>query len=235
MRIFGASIPKSGTHFLTGIFREMGFSTLACRKVVDGNRRRMVLPEAALGAGAGDVYAYGHWRAKRESARQLADAGYAVLVLIRDPRDICLSMADFLKAGLPADVHKRVPELRHQPLREIIAGCIRGYRLDAFKQPGIRETCEGWLDWRRHGAVVLRYEDASAAVAERRTLPDLAGLGLDPDRFLAASVRCYRAASSSTMNKGVSFRWRSEFDDDLRDLWRREAAGVAAALGYEEV
>jgi len=33
----------------------------------------------------------------------LAERDYSVLVLVRDPRDICLSFADFFKAGRPRE------------------------------------------------------------------------------------------------------------------------------------
>ncbi len=38
---------------------------------------------------------YGHYRYDARLADQLTDAGYKLAVLIRDPRDIALSMADY--------------------------------------------------------------------------------------------------------------------------------------------
>lgn len=226
-RYIGLSIPKAGTHLLVAIFKGMGYRLYPHpkkrgRRILDG-----IDPDPALPA-----YVYGHWRYSADAAARLAGAGFAPLVLLRDPRDICLSMADYLKAGRHPTAHIAEPGLSDLPLADLREGAIRGFDLPNYTSPPISRICEGWLPWADHGALLFRYEDIAARARRGEPFGEVAAIGLDPAAFGRAARDRFRPGGGG--DRG-GYRWESQFDDRLRDIWRRHASGVAATLGYPEL
>jgi hypothetical protein len=225
-RVMGISVPKSGTHLLTAIFAAMGYRTLAQPKA----EKRKVLDNLEL-APQEEVYVYGHWRCKTDTVERLAQHDFRVLLLLRDPRDICLSMADFLQAGQPRGAALGDPTLRERPLDELRRMVIMGFEVPGFKCRPIRSYCEGWKNWQAHGAVVLRYETIGQSVVSGILMKELLAVGIDPAAFLEAARRTHKPTGPAT---GAA-RWRHEFDAGLRALWTEQAQGVASSFGYEEL
>ncbi|WP_372622598.1 hypothetical protein [Falsiroseomonas sp.] len=230
MRIFGTSFPRAGTHLLTAAFARLGFATVACPKL--GLSVRVEALQPALRPG--QVYAYGHWRAEPAAVAALREHGFQVIVLLRDPRDLCLSLADFLRAGEPASLIAREPWIQALDRRELVARLITGTDLADFNGLPIARRCEGWIEWQDHGAVLLRYEALHDSARRSASLAGLAALGLDPAAFGATLGACLGDRGGRTFNTGRADRWREEFDDGLIALWNRHARGVATRFGYEE-
>ena len=227
MNIFGTSIPKSGTHLLVDIFERMGYETLACRKV----GRVETLPEEFDVRTDKPCYIYAHYRAKEQIVRQIEGMGLPIVVMIRDPRDICLSMADFLHSGRPKSSHRLEPSLSKMTRRELIIGTILGFNLPGYPTRPMSEICRGWLEWSQHGALVVRYEDVVNSVLTGEPMLDWSVLDLCPARVLEATVASYKR-SGTTFNRGEIERWRDEFDDELQALWREHVGDVTSLLGY---
>jgi hypothetical protein len=225
-RLMGISVPKSGTHLLTAIFDAMGYRTVAQPKA----EGRQVLDGGEFGPQEA-VYFYGHWRCKTATAERLAQHGLRTLLLLRDPRDIWLSMADYLQAGQPRAAVAGEPRLMSMPLDEIRRMVIEGFERPGFKCRPIRSFCEGWKKWQDHGAVVLRYEAIGQSVASGILMKELLAVGIDPAEFLEAARRTFRPTGPAS---GAA-RWRHTFDDELRALWKEHATGVASSFGYEEL
>jgi hypothetical protein len=225
-RLMCTSVPKSGTHLLASIFAAMGYRTLAHPKA----KGRKIL-EGCEFAPDEDVCIYGHWRVEPSAVARLAQHDFRVLVMLRDPRDACLSMADFLKSGKHKAAVEAEPALLQMSLDDLRRGAITGFDLPGYKAPPIRRICEGWKGWQDHGAVVLKYESIGQSVASGILMHELRAVGLDPRQFLDAARRRYRPTGPAT---GAN-RWRHEFDDGLRALWQAHAQGVASSLGYEEL
>jgi hypothetical protein len=225
-RLLCTSVPKSGTHLLAAIFRAMGYRQMAHPKA----KGRKILDGCEFGPDEA-VCIYGHWRFLPESAERLAQRGFRTIVMLRDPRDICLSMADFLKTGKHKAAVAAEPSLLDLPLDEIRRRVITGFDLPGYKSPPIRRICEGWKEWQDHGAVVLKYEAIGQSVASGIFMNELQAIGLSPEGFLDAARSCYRPTGAAS---GAA-RWRHEFDAELRTLWQSEARGVASSLGYEEL
>jgi hypothetical protein len=220
------SVPKAGTHLLASIFAAMGYRAIAHPKA----KGRQILDGCDF-APDEDVCLYGHWRVEPRAVARLADRDFRIVVMLRDPRDTCLSMADFLKSGKHKAAVAAEPALLDMSLDELRRGAIVGFDLPGYKAPPIRRICEGWKGWQDHGAVVLRYEGIGQSVASGLFMNELRAIGIDPAEFLQAARRRYRPTGPAS---GAN-RWRHEFDAGLRDLWREQAAGVAASLGYEEI
>lgn len=224
LRIAGLSIPKSGTHFLVGVFRELGFKTYPQPKGAGRN-----LFDGVPASGLDGSYLYGHWRYARETAIRLEENGYRSLVLIRDPRDICLSMADYLKAGRHPD--SALASLTEVPLRQLQIMSIRGFEHNTYRTPAIKRICEGWLPWRDHGAALFKYEELCRSARTGTELAQVQQLGVDTGAFLRATQRRMR----SRLSPERQYRWQDEFDDELASIWNAHARGVASSLGYDEI
>jgi hypothetical protein len=230
MRIFGTSFPRAGTHLLTAAFARMGFATVPCPKL-----GLTVRPEALRQALVdGPAYAYGHWRAEPAAVAALREHGFGVILLLRDPRDLCLSLADFFLAGQPAELIARAPWIRALDRREVVARLITGTDLADYTGWPIARRCANWVEWAQSGAAVLRYEDLHEPALRRAAAARLAPLGLDPAAFDAALAASLGDRAGRTFNTGEAHRWRREFDAGLVALWNREAAGCATLFGYEE-
>jgi len=220
MRVFCTCIPKSGTHLLVSAFVQLG-----CRPVAVTKAKSI---EAAALHRAGAIVAYGHWRFSQGLANYLAEHDYSVLVLIRDPRDICLSFADFFKAGRPREAAARAPSLRQMPLDELVRGAIAGMTVEGWQQPPIAGTCIGWLEWQSAGATLLRYEDLCVQSTNLPAIPSVSS-----ELFRDALAASYQKPSA-TLNHGRPYRWLAEFGPEMLAYWNEHASGVAASLGYRE-
>lgn len=229
-RIFFTSIPKAGTHLVTATFERLGYRTVPLRK------GRVDALSADLNFD-GDVLVYGHWRYNGDLAARLNAFGYHVVVLVRDPRDICLSMADFQKAGRPASVDRREPSIKNLGLTELVKGQISGYSIGGFIQAPITKTCSGWIEWAEKGALLLRFETLCSSATQRTTIPEIGEVGVDPAAFLEAVRASYQKKSGSVgenLNRGLPLRWKTDFDEGLRAFWTANAGGLADRLGYDE-
>jgi hypothetical protein len=224
-RLMCTSLPKAGTHLVASIFKLMGYRTVAHPKASGG-----VLSNLEFGTDE-EVCVYGHWRCTPGTAERLADHGFRVLVVLRDPRDVCLSMADFIKSGKHRAAVAAEPGLMAMPLEDLRRSAILGLELPGFRSPPIASICRGWKEWQSHGAVVLKYEAIGQSVASGLLMKELLAVGIDPEAFLHAARRRFRPTGPAT---GAN-RWRHEFDAGLRQLWQTHAAGVASSLGYEEL
>jgi hypothetical protein len=225
-RLIGLSIPKAGTHLLVAIFKHMGYRPVV-HPMAPG---RQLLDDIDFQSG-GDVYVYGHWRAQPEAANRLADHGFRTIVLIRDPRDICLSMADSLKAGRMPGALKAEPSIATKSIRELQISVIEGFDLPKYKTSPIGKICDGWKRWQDQGAVIIRYEDIGRSVRSGILMSELQAADIDPHAFLEAARLKFKPRNPMA----AAGRWQKEFDAELRQIWKMYASGVAASLGYLEI
>lgn len=236
MRIFCTSIPKSGSHLLFSVFLEMGYEAVPIPKSAGSKDDGIVRFQAALRSASlkAKPYVGGHWRADSQLARALRKRQFKSLVLVRDPRDVCISMADFLLAGRPAIVHVNEPRLRRMSRRDLIVGNIVGIELPNFRLKPVRKVFQGWLEWQQYDAQLIRYEELERAVRNQTIPESIRTLGLDSAHFLRVLTEMFGNKSSEFVNKAEVVRWKKEFDPDLLRIWNENAAGLATQFGYSE-
>ena len=137
------SMPKAGTHFMLRILeRATGRRGCRFKKTDDA---ASFDPRGAL--------LYGHARCHQLSG--IDPDKWRVIVMICDPRDVVLSMLDFLPKS---------KKLRHHETYALIAGLPRDEQLIALIDgiggcAQITRHCSGWLEWAERGALIVRYED----------------------------------------------------------------------------
>lgn len=241
--IFLNSIPKSGTHLLMQALDEMdeirptGVHLQKARIVRDESepveRSRdiawdKVAKVLARNARPGQ-YMTAHIWAQPELFEQLAANGYSVLFMIRDPRDVVVSQAAYVKRLRRHPDHRRFARGLESD-QDRYRAIIEGYEADESGPVGVSlaERLEGFAPWLDHPAVLTcRFEDligpsgggsGEAQTTVLRAVADAIGSPLDATGAakLAAQVWSPRSA---TFNKGEIGGWRQSFDDRTRELF----------------
>lgn len=219
-------MPTAEPRRVAGIFAAMGYRAMALPK---RSRGEPLLEGAVIGPDE-RVCLYGHRRYDRATGACLDGSEFRTLVVLRDPRDICLAMADRLRAAQVAGGDAAAPHLGSMTLDDIRRQVIVGFDLPGYRTQPILRMCEGWKEWQRQGAVIVKAEAIAQSIRSGLLMHEIAALGVDPRGFLGAARRRFQPIGRPD---GAS-RWRCEFDAGLRALWREQAGGVAAALGYDE-
>lgn len=224
-RIFLTSIPKSGTHFATAVLGDLlEVAPISINKNFDklASLNRQFLTEPAR-----TQVGYGHIRRDKRRARRLLKS-WRIVVLIRDPRDVVLSMRDFLTSS-PATEHRAAYEtIAHLSPAEQIKAVILGIDVEGFNVAPINTHASGFLDWNEVGACVIRYEqfwEPASLDAFFDFLKVNRARGRD-------TVDAVRGMSSVTFNKGVVNRWREEMDSELLSFFHKHDGGCVERLGY---
>jgi hypothetical protein len=143
-----------------------------------------------------------------------------VLLPVRDPRDVFLSVVSFVdKRGAPGfgmrpgeppgEFAGRFVQLQQRRLREAARALHSG-------------TAE-----------VVRYEDLVTDLpGQARRLGDLLGLSLDPAGVGVGDAGYQQHSTTASPADSVG-RWRREMNPEVRALFSRELAGELGPLGYE--
>ena len=232
------SVPKSGTHLLE---RALCLHPQLYRKLVPTLRRKVIdrrwggVGDLASRLRGGQV-ALAHLRFREDDPRVLDRHGIRTLFMIRDPRDVLVSLVQFApgRSGFdPGKVYAAYPGMK-----ERLRVAIEGRPED--KIPSIADRLgmfRGWLD---SGALVVRFEDLVGASG-----------GGDPERQLEQLDRIFRhigvqtgdrklreiqakvfSSASPTFRAGAIGQSRIVFDGELEELFRRQAGELAAEYGY---
>jgi hypothetical protein len=169
------------------------------------------------------------------------DAGYASLLggtkvffVIRDPRDIAVSLAHYIEGSGDHPLH---PAYNERPdVRARIELAILGDSEARPPAPSLESVLAGFAGWLESGALVVRYEDLIGVRgggddgAQARTIAAIyEHLGLEiPSRL---PERLFSSASP-TFRKGAIGQWREHFDPGLAELFQRAAGRWPEAYGY---
>lgn len=143
-----------------------------------------------------------------------------VLLPVRDPRDVFLSVVSFVeKRGAPG-FGMRPGERPEEFARRFVA----------LQQRRLREAGRALQSGE---ATVVRYEDLVGDLpGEARRLSGLLGIPLDPAGVGAGEAHYRQHSTTGSPTESVG-RWRHELSPEIRDLFSRELAGDLEPLGYE--
>ena len=189
------------------------------------------------------MFATGHVRWSDSLQHMLDRLGYRTILLVRDPRDIAVSLV------------AHIMRERHHFLHDYYAGAFSddGARLmaaiagfeappDIPPQPSIGQYYAGYISWLVDDrALAVRFEDLVGRRGggdEATQLDSIKKIArhvdrdVDDDMAYAIAERMY-SSSSSTFRKGQIGDWRNHFQDEHRDVFKDLAGDVLIRLGYE--
>jgi len=256
-KLLCTAIPKSGTHLIMetlGRVREIRRSPLLLRPRVPFEDFRDAIDQMAL-----NRYCYGHWGANEHTEKIAREAGLSVLVMMRDPRDMVVSHVDHayrlkpsilrkfygtlpddrerLKAaicGVPADGYPRVARVAEQGGYQMLTGYA-----------DIGTVCRSYLAWAKLQGVrvhVVHYRDLigeKGGGSREKQFETVRGIieflkldygDSDIERICGKTYN----TRSVTFNQGRQNRWRSVFDEELKELFKKHAARELVEMGYEK-
>jgi sulfotransferase 6B1 len=236
-RVLCVSIPKAGTHLLE---RALCLHPRLYRKLLP------TLSNASLHRWGG----LDGLLAKVEPGQVIAshlrfDAAFPdvvdrrhvpVIFLVRDPRDLVVSQVNYVARRSD---HRFGPLFAQRAgVRERLELAIQGDPEHRLRSVGARlRVYEGWLD---SNALVVRFEDLVGPHGGGdgdRQAEAVRGIyrhiGMSIEDALVSRI-CGRLFSSEspTFRKGSIGQWRELFDDDLEELFERNAGDATRAYGY---
>lgn len=182
----------------------------------------------------------GHLPWSRELADLLAAARARVIAVVRDPRDVAVSLPPYVMARPDHFLHARFARLDEGAR---ILASINGLEADASGvtlQP-LEARMASVLAWHDHAdALLVRFEDLvgsrgggsdDAQCATIQRMAEQAGCPIAPT--LAADIGAGLFGGTSTFRRGQIGGWQDAFDREHRTAATARLAPLLLDLGYE--
>jgi sulfotransferase 6B1 len=253
-KVLANSIPKAGTHLLTQLLGGVDKLWFSGLHVIDKNFWAGSVPDTEAYAPVDDAlfrkrmrrvrngqFLTAHLTGQPVTIRALDDLGFAPLLMIRDPRDIAVSLAFWYGTNPRLYTWERFSAMSSD--EERLMAAIIGLPGGNGQQPvpSIGERLRRFQPWLTEpGTCVVRFEQLVGA----------AGGGTDEAQFDAVRrvlQHCRREASenrtaelarsvfaphSKTFRRGAIATWPEHFTDEHRAAFAEVAGPELAAYGY---
>jgi len=237
--ILCVSLPKAGTHLLE---RALCLHPRLYRRLLPTLNPNNIDRWGGLGPLSerlrpGQIL-ISHLHFRPEYPLLLQRANVRSVFLVRDPRDILVSLAFYVPANPAHHLHDLFAALpnTHDRIRLGITGDSTG------RLPPLRERLLAFSGWLDAGGLVVRYESliggpgGGDSETQRATLVALyEAVGAPAGDALVDEV-CARLFSraSPTFRQGTTGQWRQQFTPDLRALLEAEAGAELKRYGYSD-
>ena len=244
-RCFANTIPKAGTHLIERCLWLMpGIHPAGCHLRAGSGKdvRNMLWFLRLIGQGC---FVTAHLAFSEERLSILESLGYRHILLIRDPRDVAVSLAFFL--ARPAEPFSRKANIANRSffrnlrsMDERITVAITGEPSIAL--PSLDQKYETYLPWVEHGSLLVKFEDLvgprGGGSLERQIVSIMrmaSHLGIMLSEKQAAEIadRCY-STRSMTYRRGLIGDWRNHFRQEHKTLLKEQAGRWLIKLGYEQ-
>jgi hypothetical protein len=252
-RILANSPPKAGTHVLSTLLGEMP-KVMFCGRHYNINDFRLDGPAedgptfdwAEVARRYGRVrpgqFATGHFPAHEEFQRVLRRLQMRTIVIFRDPRDMVVSAAFYIRSLQRHRLHElyRGFPTVSAAIDAAIAGVPPGpYGTGHASIVDRTENYLGWTD--AEGVLTVRFEDlvgeagGGSRAAQLKAVSDIANHIERPLEDSQLERICDRvfAPSSATFRKGQIGDWRNHLTPDQVEFFRARAGDQLIRLGYE--
>lgn len=245
------SIPKAGTNLLKNIVKSVP-GIRGCDDaswaggLPDPDDRLDFLRDRFWCHRPGCFYT-GHIPYARQIAAWLDDREFRHLFMMRDPRDVIVSVCHYIMR----DTRPRHPYYdmyaRFASDQERLMAVITGFRADAGVYrtgadviPSIASGCEVYMPWAQHpGVLTVRFEDLVGQDASAERVREVLARIL---RFLDVPVedatidrmqrRGMSPRRSYTFRRGRVGSWRDEFTEAHVTAFQRHAGDLVERMGY---
>lgn len=246
--VLANSFPKSGTHLLDQIVEvfpdrvNYGSFLASMTSSFRFRERSLESTVAFIHSFVPGEVVRGHLFHSPESAAALRERRTVHYFIYRDPRDVIVSEAHYLRTM--NRWHRLHRYFRDQPtLADAMSLAIGGL---SAPEPGIDYSdvaarfarYAGWLA--RDDVCPVRFEDLGGERREAtvrgmvRFYAGRASVPIDEERLVQAALRAIDPRKSHTFRKGRQGGWRESFSEDHRQQFKEVAGRLLIDLGYEQ-
>jgi len=261
--IFFNSIPKSGTHLLSKAMMGLpnishsGYHLerkMIAKFVDEGvdypleGREDIHIPndlpwiERLLNMIQPGQYITSHMYYNPPMHNLLKKRNFKPIIMLRDPRDVVLSWANYVQKE---ETHLLFPYFSQKDFDFCVICGIKGIDKETTgtrRQPPISELIQRHYRWvTEAGAFLVRFEDV---IGERGGGSKQTQVNLLKNLVEFFEIECNDKTINSicddlfggtyTFNKGMIGRWRDEFTEEHKQLFKEEAGPLLVDLGYEK-
>lgn len=261
--IFFNSLPKSGTHLLSKALEGLpginhSGSHLERKKIAEFvdpevdyptvGREDIHIPddlkaiERLLKTIKTGEYLTSHMVFNPPMHELLIKMNFKTLLLLRDPRDVVLSWANFIAKE---ESHLLYPFFKNKSLDYRITSGIRGIEKEITgtrRQPPIEELIRRHSKWKTDGdAFLVKFEDligekgGGSKRKQRKVIKGLVKfLEMKCEKSLIVNVCDNLFGGTYTFNKGVIGRWQETYTEEHKKIFKEKAGHLLIELGYEK-
>lgn len=249
------SVPKAGTHLLSSTLDEFPqiihsghflsyhryMEPRLYSDVLDLDREALWKDLKRISSGQ---YGIAHLRYNRPIDNMVNISGLRHLFIIRDPRDMVLSLVNYILNRPYHALHRRFanPSNSHT---DRLSAVITGFKGDDFSPglPSVAERLERFSGWFYHPSVCLiKFEDLIGPLGggdSDHQIDSIVRIGhhidrpVSRDQASAVAGRAFRTRSA-TFYRGLAGAWQQEFRQSHRALFKEVAQNHLQILGYED-
>lgn len=247
-KVFGNSMPKSGSHLLTQILQglvQVGPFVNPGLPPVNRKEDNQALPEGDIltnlrSMRPGDIR-YGYLHSREPYLSLLTTPDWATVFLFRDPRDMLVSHVFYATEMNPDHGMHRYYTNVLGSMEERLNAAILGVNEPGFELSSVRQRYEKCLGWLYHPEVLpLRFEDLimkrDEALNRFLEYIEQRGAQLVGPRSNAVAVlkRSIAPQKSGTYRKGQPGNWQEHFGESNKELFKSVAGDLLVRLGYEQ-
>lgn len=235
-RVFGNSIPKAGTHLLCQIFLNMGFKNKNasvggpnCSMSLEEIEQKMKLLEK-------EEILYGHRHFEEELNNILSKNKISHVLIVRDPRDVVVSLAFYLPKR---PEQKDFPDIQNLSQHERLMACIKGID-DTIDLPSIAKRYKDYIPWLNDdNCLVIKFEDLIGShgggddkkqLETLRRITEHVGISFGERELKEIASKTFNERSA-TFRKGQIGDWANWLDDDMLDILKKDR-GIFEKFGY---
>ncbi|MBA3717978.1 MAG: sulfotransferase domain-containing protein [Actinobacteria bacterium] len=237
-KVLCVSLPKAGTHLVE---RAVCLHPRLHRRILPTLNPENVGPEGLGGVlrklRAGQVV-LAHLPFEAEYPELLHRERVKALFVVRDPRDIAVSLAHYIAGRRDHPLHSLYRERPDDRARLQLA--VIGDPDARPPAPALESILSSFAGWLESEALVVRYENligerggGNAGMQSGTISAIYSYLGLEGSPAFVSEVgaRLF-SGESPTFRKGLIGQWRQEFDPELEGLFDRSAGSWMAVYGY---
>lgn len=236
--IFCNAIPKSGTHLIE---RALCLHPQIYRRIVPTIYPQRIhryggLYKLLSMLGPGEM-AVGHFAYSEDNQNFVHRSKARCFFMIRDPRDIVVSYANYLVRDRNNTHHQLFANLPDMKSRLLLA--IEGYPPNRL--PSIQAFLNTFYGWISSGALVVRFEDLVGAAGggkddiQFRTVQSMyehLGMPLADPEIKKLTMAIF-SKQSPTFHSGAIGKWRKDFDEQVIHKFKEIASDTLVQYGYE--
>jgi hypothetical protein len=237
---FFNSIPKSGTHLvkqlllgipdiqndeLKGLYGELSYNKDAVEWLINLKDNEFL---------------NGHIFYSHEWEELLERCSLKQIFMIRDPRDVVVSMAYFIPKLPEHDLYELFTATGMTHKKRLLM-LIRG--INTHSHPDIGEWFTHFMGWLNHPSVLtLSYEElmlsrASCLSSTKKIARFVTEDQLSPDdleHLALKMIENLHPQKSPTFRKGKIGGWKDEFTEEMKETFKSAAGDLLISLGYEK-